>query len=209
MALTLIERVLKRYPRTGGTYVDMTYTEIQNPNFTVDVSKPPLTRIMVADFPERYIVGYTRIVNDFATTIDDIEPETMDMVVCDEVIVPESNPNNLMIARHNGYCYIKVGVNYYLSMKPYQTVVTIVNGLDEQMSKILEEFGGEVVVLVTPAEEIFPYVDHDWIQVLEARTVHRFTTDGTPFKSYPFIKSLLGKFIEIPEDKLPTFPEGK
>lgn len=201
MALTLIERVTKRYPRTGGTYVDMKYTEIKNPNFTVDVSKPPLTRIVDADFPDRYIIGYTRIVNDFGTTIDDIEPETMDMVVCNSVMVPESNPENLMLARYNGHCFIKAGDNYYLSLKSYQIVVSARNNIGDLIDKILEDYAGETVCLAAVDEQPFPFADHDWIQAMGAVTKRA----GGPYTYLSTIVSLLGEFIEIPVDKLPTF----
>lgn len=208
MALTLIERVLKRYPRNGGTYTDMTYTEIQNANFTLDLSRPPLTRIINAGFPDRYIIGYTRIVNDFASTIDDIEPETMNMVVTDEILVPDQNPTALMLARHNGYLYIQAGDKNFLVLKPYRVVINAHDGRDEQMKIILDKFSNICVTLVTAEKEPFPVADHGWLQVLEARAIDRYRNIETPYESYSTIASLVGEFLEIPEDKLPIFPEN-
>lgn len=206
MALTLIERVLKRYPRNGGTYVDMTYTEIQNANFTIDVSKPPLTRIIGGGFPDRYIVGYTRIVNDFATTIDDIEPETMNMVVTNEINVPGGNPQSLALARHNGYCYIRLEGKYFLSLKPYGVAVNEVNDCNEKMRVLLDQYSNTYQLPVTMNEEVFPVADHGWMTVKEVRTMFRY--EKSPYIPHSTIAALVGEFLEIPEDKLPIFPEN-
>lgn len=206
MALTLIERVLKRYPRNGGTYTDMTYTEIQNANFTLDLSRPPLTRIVNAGFPDRYIIGYTRIVNDFASTIDDIEPETMNMTVTNEVMVKDSD--SLMLGRHNGYLYIRTGDNYYLALKPYAVLIEYLNEVEEKETYLLEKTANTKIHLKPEIGENFPITDHNWLVVEGARSIFTLGLTDTSTPTFHRVVGLTGEFLEIPEDKLPIFPEN-